>query len=121
METEKRKHARSGLQMEQQSSQLYISKDQETINITNIRDVSISGVGLEMSRAFPVGEKLSLTYKDDDGFLININGTVAWCDSETDNHALGIEFEKQTGQDNSLFFLAIRKYIDDFDGTYFDA
>jgi len=121
MDTEKRKHARSGLQMERQESQFYVSKDQETINITKIRDVSISGVGLEMPRAFPVGEKLSLTYDDNDGFQIQINGTVIWCNSESENHTLGIKYEKENGEDNSLFFLALRKYIDEFDGAYYDA
>ncbi|HFD92399.1 MAG TPA: PilZ domain-containing protein [Gammaproteobacteria bacterium] len=121
METEKRKHARSGLQMDNQESQFYVSKDQETINITKIRDVSFSGVGLEMPRPFPVGEKLALTYEEDDGFQIQVNGTVIWCDSDAGRHTLGVEFEGHNGQDSSLLFMALRKYIDEFDGAYYDA
>lgn len=121
MDTEKRKHVRNDLQMDNQESQFYVSKDQETINVTRIRDVSFSGVGLEMPRSFPVGEKLALTYEEDDGFQIQVNGRVIWCDSGVDRHTLGVEFEGQNGQDASLLFMALRKYMDEFDGAYYDA
>jgi len=122
MASEKRKNARSGLSMENQEGQFNIEKDQESFSIKRIRDVSISGVGLEMSRALPVGEQLSLSYNSGD-FQLSILGTVIWCNPETQSgpYILGIEFNPESRENNALFFLAIRKYLDEFDGAYMDA
>jgi len=108
--------------MKDQEDQFSIEKDQETFNITRIKDVSISGVGLEMPRALPVGDQLSISYNSGD-FQLSILGTVIWCDPETQSgpYTLGIEFNPESRENNALFFLAIRKYLDEFDGAYMDA
>lgn len=118
---EKRQNARCGLVMEDQEIQFTLMQNDKTFAINRVRDVSISGVGLEAQQEFSKGEQLSLAYNSGD-FQLSINGTVMWCTAQDNNNfALGIKFDMENRQDNALFFLAIRKYLDEFDGTYIDA
>lgn len=118
---EKRKNARSGLAMENQESQFMLMENGETFAISHVRDVSISGVGLEAHHEFSEGTQVALAYDSGD-FQLSINGTVMWCTAEDgDSFTMGIEFDADNRQDNALFFLAIRKYLDEFDGAYIDA
>ncbi len=118
---EKRKNARSGLAMENQANQFTLLRNEESFDISRVRDVSISGIGLESPHPFREGEQVALAYEDGD-FRLNINGRIMWCKAENDQrYAMGIEFDHGNRQDNALFFLAIRKYLDEFDGTYIDA
>lgn len=121
MPLEKRRNARSGLVMDDQGSRFMLLQNEESFDISRVRDVSISGVGLEVPHAFGEGEQVSLAYDSGD-FQLRIQGTVMWCNaSEDGGYAMGIEFDRESHQDNALFFLAIRKYLDEFDGTYIDA
>ncbi len=118
---EKRKNARSGLVMEDQETQFMLVQNGETFAISKVRDVSISGVGLEAQHEFSEGEQVALAYDSGD-FQLSINGTVMWCTAEdSGSFAMGVEFDMSNRQDNALFFLAIRKYLDEFDGAYIDA
>ncbi len=118
---EKRKNARSGLAMENQETQFMLMRGDEPLAISKVRDVSISGVGVEARHEFKEGEAVALAYDSGD-FQLSIQGTVMWCKPEGGGeYAMGIEFDTSNRQDNALFFLAIRKYLDEFDGTYIDA
>lgn len=121
MAQEKRRNVRSGLVMDDQGSRFMLMQDGQSFDIGKVRDVSISGVGLVVPHHFAEGEKVALAYDSGD-FQLNIGGTVIWCNEcEGDNFTMGIEFDRDNRQDNALFFLAIRKYLDEFDGTYIDA
>ncbi len=118
---EKRKNARSGLVMEDLENRFSLLCDRRNYAITKVRDVSISGVGLEAPHPFQSGDQVSLVYDSGD-LRLSIGGTVMWCQPQSDGvHALGIQFDRANRQDTALFFLAIRKYLDEFDGTYIDA
>lgn len=118
---EKRKNARSGLSVANQENLFSLIRDQERFRISKVRDVSISGIGLETRHSFQTGEHVALAYEEGD-FQLHINGRIMWCKlGDGGQFAMGIEFDPGNRQDNALFFLAIRKYLDEFDGTYIDA
>jgi hypothetical protein len=120
---DKRRSSRSGLTIENHNNFFFLHCGDKVYEIQHIRDVSISGVGLELQEALPAGDQIVLKYNSDD-FQLSINGVIKWSergDSSDGRHAVGIEFDTANRQNNSLFFLALRKYLDDFDGAYYDA
>ena len=119
---EKRRNARSSLNIGDEHNLFFLLAEGNSYEIREIRDVSISGVGLATQRAFEPGEKVALRYDSDD-FELKIDGTVAWCNQTHDNGNchMGIEFDPANRENNSLFFLALRKYLDEFDSAYIDA
>jgi len=119
---EKRSSTRSGITLENHHNLFFLEQDNEKLAITHIRDVSLSGVGINVSRPIDASAPIALTYDSDD-FTLTINGVTAWCNPKEggDGYSLGIRFNATDPNDNSLFFLAVRKYLDDFDGGTFDA
>ncbi len=119
---EKRNEARSGITLEDHHNLFFLEKDNDRQAIVRIRDVSISGVGINMNQPLDASMPVSLTYDSDD-FKLTINGITAWCNpvEEGNSFDMGIQFNANDPNDNSLFFLAVRKYLDDFDGGTFDA
>lgn len=122
MSDERRRNTRSGLKIEDQHNLFFLKTQGDVHPITLVRDVSVSGVGLEMNQPFQPGEAVSLKYDADD-FELTITGTIIWCQRIEQNgrYNLGIEFDRQNGENNALFFLALRKYLDEFDGAYIDT
>lgn len=119
---EKRSSSRSGITLQNHHNLFFLEQDNERHAITHIRDVSLSGVGINMNQPINANESVALTYDSDD-FTLTINGVAAWCNPRDggDGYSLGIRFNAADPNDNSLFFLAIRKYLDDFDGGTFDS
>jgi len=117
---DQRLNDRLGISMGQEENQFYIERAGEIHPIKDVRDVSISGMGLEISEGFTKGEKIILNYNSD-GFNMQIDGTVMWCDSQHSGSAMGIEFDGSNQGDNTLFFMAMRKYLDEFDSLPLQA
>ena len=117
---DQRQDARLGVNIEGQHNDFFLQCGDQIFQITNIRDVSVSGVGLETMEACEKGDTVVLKYESDD-LNLTIRGTVMWCKpTDMGAHALGIEFDVQNREDNSLFFMAMRKYLDDFDSLPFN-
>ncbi len=84
--------------------------------ITDIQDVSISGVRIEMEALIPVGTPLTLTYQEDE-LEISIEAEVIWSEAgdERTQYQTGIKFCPLQGDLATLFFLAFRQQLDSFD------
>ena len=84
--------------------------------ITDIQDVSISGVRIVMEEQIPVGTPLTLTYQADD-LDISIEAEVMWSEAgdERTLYQTGIKFCPLQGDLATLFFLAFRQQLDSFD------
>lgn len=119
---EMRRNARSRLSIGEEHNMFFLVAGENIYEINKIRDASLSGVGLAVQRAFEPGENIALRYDSDDLELM-IDGTVAWCSPGGDEggYIMGVEFDPRNCESNSLFFLALRKYLDDFDSAYADA
>jgi len=117
---DQRLNDRLGINMAHGDNQFYIEHSGQIHPIENVRDVSISGMGLEISEGFNEGERVMLNYSSD-GFSMQIDGTVMWCDSQHSGSAMGIEFDSANQSDNTLFFMAMRKYLDEFDSLPMQA
>ncbi len=113
---EKRRETRSELNPGDHHNLFFLEKGDASHPISKVRDVSISGVGIITDAPAEASEKVALTYDSDD-FRLTINGVAAWCSANDDGtgYAMGIEFDASDPADNSLFFMAVRKYLDDFD------
>ena len=112
---DQRQDIRVGVSINNQYNDFFLHCGDQTFEISKIRDVSISGVGVETVQACEKGDTVVLKFDSDD-LKLNIRGSVMWCKPlERDGYALGIEFDVQNREDNTLFFMAMRKYLDDFD------
>jgi len=117
--SESRQETRVNVDIQGQTNSFYLEFAGQTVPISNIRDVSISGVGLEVEQIIAQGETIELGFNSDD-LELKVKGHVAWCDASNSPVALGIEFTSDTPQDNMLFFMAMRKFLDEFDGITMD-
>jgi len=117
---EKRQHSRKPFNSTENDFSFYLEDKGELYEINSVQDVSISGVGVGMPKEFNIGQKVALKYDSAD-YHIAINGTIIWCDniSNLGPCRLGVEFDPGNKEDNALFFLAVRKYLDPFDGVPF--
>ncbi len=91
--------------------------------VLNVKDVSISGIGLTFMQEIATNTEIRLCFNAAD-LKLAISGRVAWCtenkssasDSDaSDTFQLGIEFDASNKDHNCLLFMALRKYLDDFD------
>jgi hypothetical protein len=120
---EKRRDVRSSIAIPEQKLRFSLRSDAGTHTIITMRDVSISGVGIETPGDVNLqpGMKITLEYAEQD-FALAIDGAIIWCNpSHSDRCMMGVKFDPRNQRDNCLFFLALRKYLDEFDGTYIDA
>jgi hypothetical protein len=86
----------------------------EICEIQNVHDVSISGIRLRLARRVDLGSNLELIAQEAD-FTVNVDGFARWCQEVDDGFELGIEFASADLDSNILFFMSLRKYLDDFD------
>ncbi len=116
---EMRQDTRAQVSLEGQNNQFFVEVAGQTAPIANIRDVSISGVGLQLDHIIAEGETVQLGYNSDD-LTLKVKGQVIWCDAHQQPASIGVEFTNETPHENMLFFLAMRKYLDEFDGLTMD-
>lgn len=118
MSEEKRKYPRKGFNSAVDECSFYLEEKGRLYEINDVQDVSISGVGVHLPKKFNIGQKIVLKYESPD-YHLSIDGTIAWCDNavQPGSSRLGIEFDAGNQEDNSLFFLAVRKFLDPFNGV----
>jgi PilZ domain len=117
MTNEKRKHPRKGFDASADEFSFYLEDKSQLYEIRNVQDVSISGVGIHFPGKIDRGQKITLKYESPD-YHLSIDGTIAWCDNSTTigSCRLGVEFDLGSQEDNALFFLAVRRFLDHSDG-----
>lgn len=113
---DQRKHERKNVRSDEITGSFFIELQDESIAFSRVNDVSISGTGLVLERALEPGREIRLKFTSGD-WQITIKGEVVWCDEiaeEPGAFRMGIEFDQKDMENNSLFFLALREYIDHF-------
>ena len=118
MSIDRRKDERKLFRMEDCNGSFVVADQSgNNVDVINLHDVSISGVGLQLLQTtFDVGDKIKLTYEND-GLRISINAVIRWYSylSEEEGCRLGLQFDADQGDMNLLFFMALREFLDSFD------
>ncbi len=122
MSSERRRHTRLGVRSKEMDGFFRIHFNGEWHPLTEVHDVSISGMGLRFAIPINPGTALKIGYMSRD-MEITLPATVRWCRDKTqqdipggdfEGYRLGIEFESNNVNDNMLMFMALRKYLDPF-------
>lgn len=121
-EFERRRHARKSVYTDIQG-EFQANIDGKNYPVLNIKDVSISGIGLSLPLNAEPDTEIRLTFSAED-LKLAIKGRVAWT-TESENptpdiavecaYMVGVEFDPANGDHNCLLFMALRKYLDDFE------
>ena len=121
-ELERRRHERKNVKNDIHG-EFQASIDGKSYPVLQIKDVSISGIGLTLPMDAEPDSEIRLTFSADD-LKLAINGRIAWI-ADSDNPApelavekaykVGVEFDPANGDHNCLLFMALRKYLDDFE------
>jgi Tfp pilus assembly protein PilZ len=121
MNTEKRGRARGNVQIFDRNVRFFLRCEDGVYAVTRVRNVSLSGVGIETRYRLKPGEGIVLKYRSRET-KVSVNGTVTWCcPNGSHSYTLGVAFDPKEREKNSVFFLALRKYLDRFDGVSADG
>ena len=117
MREDRRANPRKRLRRSEVPGEFYLLVGGERLRLDDAYDVSVSGMGIGLGRCIPVGEAVRVGYRDGE-FAIELDAEIAWCEEGTENgvHRLGLRFSPDPLQanDNALFFMTLREYLDDF-------
>ncbi len=115
MSVERREHERKNLRTEDVPGQFTIDTDNEVLVFSEVNDVSVSGMGVRLSQALEEGQAVVTKYLSTD-FQIALPATVAWCHERDDgDYDVGVSFSSDNMNENVLFFMTLREYLDDYD------
>lgn len=116
MSDEKRNRARGNIEVRDRNVRFFLRCDDGVYAITRVRNISLAGVGIETRYRLRAGQRIALKYRSRD-LKLSVNGTVTWCHPNgSHSYTLGVAFDMADREANSVFFLALRKYLDKFEG-----
>lgn len=115
-ENDRRRHARVRFRGESGGVKFTVRLEDQLCAILAVHDVSISGIRLELARQLAVGQSLELIAQESD-FSVSVLGAVRWGATTEAGRCFeyGVEFDNSDVDNNILFFMSLRKYLDSFD------
>jgi hypothetical protein len=115
-----REQARENIVVHQRAGTFLLKTPTRQFEFREVDNVSITGTGLSIPARVKVGTPVTMTYIDRD-WKVSINGTVIWCQEKATEagprrrrYRVGIRFSPDNRDANTLFFLALREFIDPF-------
>lgn len=112
---DRRRHERRSFKEIRGGVQFSVRIGERMADIREVHDVSISGMRLSLLGQLNAGQSLELIAKEDD-FSVSVIGTVRWVKPASDGGTeFGVEFDNHDVDNNILFFMSLRKYLDGFD------
>ncbi len=113
---ERRRHERRRFRNEDTGTVFVVRVGERELDIMDVHDVSISGIGLRLAERLQIGQSVLLRHEAQD-FQIGVHGTVKWQKPASGSEFcdFGVEFSSADMDTNILFFMSLRKYLDDFD------
>ncbi|MBL1259423.1 MAG: PilZ domain-containing protein [Thiotrichaceae bacterium] len=108
------------VEVAENSAAFHLSINDVSYEISDIQDVSVTGVRILMATPLSEGSLLTLSYLADD-LEMSIEAKIIWSelDDESGLFLTGIRFNPIQTDLSTLFFLAFRKQLDRFDnGTH---
>jgi hypothetical protein len=117
MSVEKRSNARGAVTVHSNETRFFVKSESGVYTITQIQDVSLSGVGIETRYPLKPGELIVLKYRSSE-LQLSVEGTVAWSNQiRPQVYSIGVSFLPDEKRHNAVFFLALRKYLDELGGS----
>lgn len=119
MSNNRREHPRDKIILDKFDGAFFVETQRgEKSQFHCIHDLSISGVGLESPILLDPEGTIALTMDEGD-FSVTVLANVAWCqpyttDSGATAYRAGVRFSAQSKDNNMLFFMALRRYVDTF-------
>lgn len=120
-EHERRQHERKRI-ISEIAGEFQIIIEDKIYPVLNVKDISISGISITFIHRLATHTNIRLNFNAAD-LKLAINGRVAWCSESknptpdsiiTDAFQVGIEFNSKNSDHNCLLFMALRKYLDEF-------
>jgi len=113
VEADRRQEERLRFCMEECRGTFTIEALGEEYEVEEVTDLSLSGMGFEMTAYLDPDTPIRLVYEEDDR-LISLSGKVIWCEDHPSVHGsyqYGIIFDYSARDDNSQLLLALRDYF----------
>ena len=124
-----REYERKTIALHNKGGVFLFKAENKQFHLKKVENVSISGTGLRLPNPIAMNTDVTLTYTEQD-WHITITGKIAWSEDLSKNgyiapgqprYQVGIEFNSDNLEDNKLFFLALREYIDPFTWFSYEA
>ena len=117
---ESREYERKPLLTPEQEGIFFLEVEGERYIFDTVKDVSVSGAGVELPVALLPTSIVVLGFDQED-YQVRVKATVVWCQTieEPDpingqNFRIGIRFNPLDLKNSSQLFLALREFIDPF-------
>lgn len=113
MSIEKRKHERKPVRMDLCEGTFTLEMRNGSHEIPEIRDISLSGVGITMPIYVDPGRPVKIYYAEGD-HVISASGTVTWCQEKSlsaGQFDVGIFFDDPYRDANHSFYVTMNKYL----------
>ncbi len=120
MLAESRETIRQNIHLEEVNGTFRLQAKDKTYDSTLIRDVSVSGVGIQLTEPLEVGTTVEMVFSAGD-WKIAVEGRVVWCSvavarsdvgaRPTEAYSMGIKFDPRNTNNNVIFFMASRSLV----------
>ena len=119
---ESRENERKPLITPDKEAIFFIEANGERYPFDKVKDVSVSGAGIQLAVPLEQSSSIVLGFDQDD-YQVRVQGTVVWCqalEEENDNgstqqlYRMGVRFNPLDMKNSSMLFLALREFIDPF-------
>lgn len=90
----------------------------DEFEIEEVRDISLSGIGFEMSSYLDPDTAVNIVYEEDER-VVSVSGRITWCQDHPGAHGsyqFGVLFDYSYRDENSQLLLAVKDYIDTAEG-----
>jgi hypothetical protein len=121
MGRDKRRDSRGNVTVDSAGAMFFLRSRDGIYAITRVIDVSLSGAGIQTRYRLAPGETRHPEISRRRLPLVHTGHDRLVPEDDDSNCKLGISFDAQNRESNALFFLAMRKYLDEFDGLTMDA
>lgn len=120
MLAESRETIRQNIHLEEVNGSFRLEAKDKSYDSTLIRDVSVSGVGIQLSEPLEVGTNVDMIFSAGD-WKIAVEGRVVWCSvaaargelgtRPAEAYRMGIKFDPRNANNNVIFFMASRSMV----------
>lgn len=113
MGIEKRKHERKPLRTDRCVGTFTLEVRNEFHEVLEVRDISLSGMGITLPVYMDPGRPVKIFYAEDD-HIVSLTGTITWCDEHSlssPSFKIGIYFDDPYRDEGCAFHAAMSRYL----------
>lgn len=120
MLAESRETIRQNIRLDEVNGSFSLQVKDKSYDPAMIRDVSVSGAGIQLVEPLEVGTSVDMIFSAGD-WKIAVEGRVVWCAvavardelgaKRTEAYRMGIKFNPRNANNNVIFFMASRSVV----------